>query len=292
MEGAMNRVLLGVAVILAIPGLASAKIFTLNCRLDHALWPEHDPKVVVAGEIGLSDKDGELRFSVHEVILGAKSYKGQTLRVPVRSFMWPSTLVSFEKGTFCILVLLPWNVNEGVEWGLYTVVPGRKKAYPPARDSRGASAVLAEELLAQLKSERSVKRQRVLLLQLAPVLAKDKAKAVEEHLKSPDPWVRRSALAAVTYATEDAKYLEALAKDVQAYFAQTKETEWVNGLEPGVRMRPKTLLLEHYFFLEKSTWTWGTRWDGQEAAKHLRILRAMFKIGVIEDWVRKRLTDE
>jgi hypothetical protein len=40
-------------------------------------------------------------------------------------------------------------------------------------------------------------------------------------------------------------------------------------------MRPKTLLLEHYFFLEKRTWTWGTRWDEQEAEKHLRILKEM-----------------
>lgn len=57
-------------------------------------------------------------------------------------------------------------------------------------------------------------------------------------------------------------------------------------------MHPKTLLLKHYFFLEKSTRTWGTRWDEREADKHLRILEGMLKTRVIEDWVRKQLMDE
>ena len=168
----MNRVLIVIAVILAVPGLASAKIYTPNSALDHALWPEHDPKVVVAGEIQPSDNDGELRFRVRGVILGAESYKGQSLRIPIGSFLWPNTLVSFEKGAFCILVLRPWKVNKGQEWYLDTVVPGRKKDYPRARDTLAARAVLAEEVLAQLKAEKSVARQRALLLQLAPVLAK------------------------------------------------------------------------------------------------------------------------
>jgi hypothetical protein len=274
------------------PGLASAKVSASNMRLDHALWPVHDPKVVVAGEISPGDKDEELRFRVEGVILGAESYKGQSLRIPVGSFLWPRTLVPREKGGFCILVLRPWNRNNGYEWYLYAVVPGRKKDYPRARDTLAARAVLAEELLAQLKAEKSAARQRVLLLQLAPILAKDKAEAVEGFLKSSDAWVRRSALAALVYATEQPKYLELMAKDVQAYFVQTKEKEWVDGLEGGVRMHPKTLLLEHYFFLRNRTWTWGTQWDEQEAEKHLHILDGMLKKGLIEDWVRKQLMNE
>ena len=57
-------------------------------------------------------------------------------------------------------------------------------------------------------------------------------------------------------------------------------------------MRPKSLLLEHYFFLEKSTWTWGVQWDEEEASKHLRILEGMLEKGVVEDGVRKQLTGE
>lgn len=287
----MSRVFLSFAVFLAVPALASAKIFFGNSRLDHALYPEHDPKVVVAGEIRPSNKVEELRFRIHGVILGAGSYKGKTLRMSIGSFAWPSTLVPFKKGAFCILVLRRWNLN-GYDWSLYTVVPARKKDYPRARDTLAARAVLAGELLAQLKVEKSTVRQRELLLQLAPVLAKEKAKPVEEFLKSPDAWVRRSALAALVYATEEAKYLEATANDVQDYFTRTKGKEWVKGLEEGLRMRPKTLLLKHYFFLEKSTWTWGTRWGEKEAAKHLRILKGMLKKGVIEDWVRKQLMDD
>jgi hypothetical protein len=285
----MIRVLLGVAIILAVPGPASAWIVTRNCPLHYALWPEHDPKLVVFGEIGPIDEDGVMRFRINRVILGAESYQRKTIKIPVNSFVWPETLVSsFREGTVCILVLRLWDGK----YHLYTVVPGRDREYPHAADTKEARGVLAEELLAQLKAEKSEARQRALLLQLAPVLAKDKAGAVEEFLKSTDPWVRRSALAALVYATEEAKHLEAAAKDVQNYFKEARGVEWVDGLEPGLRMHPKTLLLEHYFFLEKNTWTWGTRWDEGEAKKHLRILKGMFDKGVIKDWVRKQLVDE
>ena len=57
-------------------------------------------------------------------------------------------------------------------------------------------------------------------------------------------------------------------------------------------MHPKTLLLEHYFFLEKYTWTRGTCWDETEANKHLRILDGMFNAKVIDESVRKHLSGE
>jgi hypothetical protein len=288
----MARLLLGLAVSLAFPGLASAWIFTSNCRLDHALWPEHDPKLVVAGEIGLRDEAGSLRFRVAGVILGANSYWGKTLELPVKSFLWPETLVPCRKGTPCILVLQPSQGKHDKEYSLFTVVPGRKKAYPRARDTKAARGILAAELLAQLEAEKSKARQRELLLQVAPVLARDKVRVVEGFLKSPDPWVRRSALAALVYATEAPKYLEAAARDVQDYFAQSKGFKWVDGFQRGVRMRPSMLLLEHYFFLERSTWTGGTRWDEEEAKKHLRIVHAMLDKKFIGKWTRKQLLGE
>jgi hypothetical protein len=263
-----------------------------NSPLDHALYPEHDPKLVVAGVMGHSEKEGVICFQVKSVILGNNSFQGQSLKITARSFLWPTGLVSSEEGTSCILVLRPWDVKGDEEWYLYTVVPGRKKDYPRARDSLAARAVLADELLAQLETEKSKNRQRWLLQQLTPVLARENANAVKGFLKSRDPWVRRSALAALVYATEEGKYLEALARDVQSYFAKTKDVKWVDGLDPGVRMHPKTLLLEHYFFLDRTTWTWGTRWDEREADKHLRILNGMLDKGIIEEWVRKELVGE
>jgi hypothetical protein len=280
--------LVGIGIILALPGSAPARIFKQNCRLDHALWPGHDPKLVVAGKIDPGDEVGMIRFQVSGVILGEESYQGKTLKIPVNSFIWPKTLVPCRNGTACILVLRLWDGR----YYLYTVVPGRDREYPRATDTKDARAVLAEELLVQLKAEKSVARQRALLLQLAPILAKDKAEAVEGFLKSADAWVRRSALAALVYATEAPTFLEAIAKDVQDYFAQTKGAERVEGLEPGVRTSPKTLLLQHYFFLERRTWTWGTRWDEEEAEKHLRILKGMLGQKVIEEWVQKLLLDE
>jgi hypothetical protein len=288
----MSRILLAVALFLAVPCAAPAELYTTNSRLDHALWPEHDQKLVIAGEIGAIDGDGAFEFRIAGVILGADSFKGQTLKVPARSFLWPQALTPFEKGASCILVLRPWAEGQTVRYSICTVVPGRKRDYRKATGTVDARAALAEELLGQLKEEKSERRQRVLLLQLAPVLGKDKTDVVDGFVKSADPWVRRSALAALIYATEDPKYLEAAARDVQDYMTKTKETEWVASLEPGVKTPPRTLLLEHYFFLEPRTWTFGSRWDEKEADKHLRIWNGMLKTKVIDDDVRKRLVEK
>jgi hypothetical protein len=285
----MARIVLAVMLMLGLSSSALARIYYLNSRLDHALWPEHDPKLVVAGEILAGDKPGTIRLRVRGVILGAEFYKDKILDIPIGSFMWPEALVSSQKGTFCILVLLPSKEKQKEEYYLFTVVPGRKREYPRTADTKAARTILADELLAQLESEKSETRQRALLLQVAPILLKDKAAPVEKYLKSTDPWVRRSALSALVYATEDPKHLAALARDVQDFFSRTKRAEWVDGLEPGVKMSPKTLLLEHYFFLEKATWTWGTRWSEEEANKHLRILKGIQDEKVIEEWIQRRL---
>jgi hypothetical protein len=285
----MRRTLFAVSLLLTLAGPVPAEIHTVNSRLDHALWPEHDPKLVVAGEIGAADADGVFQFRVTSVILGADAYRGQTLTILANRFDWPQTLAPNEKGASCILVLRPWTEERAVKYYLYTVVPGRKRDYRKAAGTVDARTVLAEELLAQLKEEKAEKRQRVLLLQLAPVLSKDKADAVAGFLTSADPWVRRSALAALVYATEDPKHLESVAKDVQEYLTRMKTTEWVEGLEPNTQTSPRTLLLNHYFFLEPGTWTWGTRWDEKEADKHQRLWNAMLRCKVIDEDVRKRV---
>jgi hypothetical protein len=288
----MGRIILVVVLVLALSNPAVARIYHGNSRLDHALWPQHDPKLVVAGEIEPGDKPGTIRFQVGGVILGAESYKGKTLAVPVESFLWPKDLLSSQKETSCILVLRPALGEQGEGYTLYTVVPGRKKDYSRAADTKAARAILADELLAQLAAEKSEARQRALLLQVAPILLKDRAALVEKFAKSTEPWVRRSALSALVYATEDPKHIAALARDVQDFLSRQKGVEWVDGLEPGVSMRPKALLLKHYFFLEKSTWTWGTRWGEEEAEKHLRILKRIQEEKVLDDWVLKLLLAE
>ena len=131
----MPRALLLVAVVFAHPRTAFAEIYTTNSRLDHALWPEHDPKLVVAGEIGAVDGEGALQFRVTGVILGADAHRGQTLTIPAKSFLWPQTLVPLEKGTSCILVLRPWEENGAIRYHIYTVVPGRKRDYRTAASS-------------------------------------------------------------------------------------------------------------------------------------------------------------
>jgi hypothetical protein len=55
---------------------------------------------------------------------------------------------------------------------------------------------------------------------------------------------------------------------------------------------PPEDLFTYYFFLAKRSWTWGSRWNGDEARKHFRILNAMFDTGFITDAVKKVLNPE
>jgi hypothetical protein len=285
----MGRIVLFALLVTTFSSPAAADIWGFHPRLDHALWPDHDQKLVLAGEIFSVTSKREFRFRVAGVILGADSYRGRILTIGT-SVIWPETLTPFQKGTFCILLVRPSKGMLSEEYHLSAVVPGQVRDYPRAADCVEARAVLADELLAQLKAEKSVKRQRAMLLQLAPILVKDKAESVEGFLSSADPWVRRSALVALVYATEDSRFLEAAAKDVQTYFSETKEIEQVESFERGGRqVSPQSLLLEHYFFLAPRSWTWGSMWNEKEAEKHLRILDGMLKFKILDEGSQKRL---
>jgi hypothetical protein len=282
------------ALVIAFPASASADLSVGNGRLDHSLQPQFDPRLVVAGEVVSIAGKREFRFRVAGVILGAQSYRGRTLTIQT-AVRWPETLTPFQTGTFCLLVLGQPKRNPRDAPYLCAVVPGRAQEYPRAADHQEAKAILANELLAQLKGEMSERRQRLLLLQLAPILEKDNASAVEEFLTSADEWVRRAALAAVVYATEDQKHLEGMAKDVHEYFRQTQgidRVKTVDELNREVQTSPRTLLLEDYFFLERRTWTWGSMWNEREAEKHLRILNGMLKCEIMDEAARTWLLEK
>jgi hypothetical protein len=287
----MGRLILSAILVTTICSPATAEIWGFHPRIDHALWPDHDQKLVVAGEIVAVTSKREFRFQVADVILGADSYRGRTLTIRT-SVIWPEALTPFQKGTSCLLLIRPSKGRLIEEYHFSAVVPGQVQDYPAAADSLEARTVLADELLAQLMIEKSEKRQRALLLQLAPILSKDKAESVEGFLSSADPWVRRSALVALVYSTEDPRFLEAAAKDVQAYFDETKEVEEVESLKMGGwRVSPQSLLLEHYFFLARRSWTWGSMWNEMEAEKHLRIVDGMLKLKIFDEATRKRLLE-
>jgi hypothetical protein len=299
----MLRSSLALALVVTLTRPAAAYLMYGNHRLDHALWPDHEPKLVVAGEIRKLDlkkwpenvldgpgRDVTVHFKIESVILGPKNRQGQTLTLPATAFIWPDDLVPLREGTHCILVLRESSVARQEASSITAVVPGRKRQYQPAADSIAARQTLAEELLAQLAAEKSPRRQRALLVQLAPVLKKEQAKAIEEFAQSKEAWVRRAALACLIYAAEDPKHLKIAAQDVQDFFQEFKGKQFISDLgEPETRYAPTALLFDHYFFLEPRSWKWGSRWTEEEADKHLRILRAMLQFGIIDAAARKIL---
>ncbi|MCH8333657.1 hypothetical protein IIC65_06965 [Candidatus Sumerlaeota bacterium] len=77
------------------------------------------------------------------------------------------------------------------------------------------------------------------------------------------------------------------AEDVQRFLTTANGSDLIEG---GYIPYPN--FFDHYFFLEKRSWTWGSRWSEDEADKHLRILNAMFGTGIISDEVKKMLNPE
>ena len=247
-------------VVLMMAPLANADITVRNMRLDHALYPKHDPKLVVAGRVtafkvpaGAETKDVSIRiggiagmemtFHVDGVLFG--EFKGDTLDLSVSSFEWPTVLVPREAGAYCILVL---DQRADNTW-LCTVVPAKAGKFERAKDYAALRAMLADQILAQLAAEKNLVRQLYLIEQAGPILEKERAKDVEPFLESKDVWVRRAALGAVTWATMDPKRIEEMDRDLAAFLGGDLH-ELVRGIEPGIARAPLPLLMEAYFPLE------------------------------------------
>lgn len=272
---------------------AWARLTTDNMRLDHAIYPEHPPKLIIAGTIDAIHTDARwmepevtFRFLIQDVILGDKKYKGHELTIGASNLNWPNDLVPFKEATRCILVLGKWPGERSDRHYITAVVPASGKRLPMAKDGEEAKRILEGEILAELQSEKLPERQRALLQQLAPILTKKHASEVVPFTKSENVWVMRAALSALVYATEEEQYIKKMATDVREFFTNSPDT-----LKNRWSLHPYHFL-DYYFFLEQRSWTWGSMWNEAEAAKHLRILNAIFGTGIISDEVKKKLNPE
>jgi len=187
------------------------------------------------------------------------------------------------------------KADSSADFCVAAVVPGRNRTYPRAADLIAARGVLLDELLAQLPNEPSAIRQRLLLLQVAPILTQEKSGAVVSFVTNNDASLRRSAIAALVYATEKQEFLEAAATDIHDFFDRTlkaKPVDGVDNLGRKVQYHPRSLLLQDYFFLEPRTWKWGSMWNEREAEKHLRIMNGITEFKVIDEAAKKWLLGE
>jgi hypothetical protein len=269
----MHKQIAGIFISLMVSVNAFADISYKSFRLDHALYHSHPPKLVIAGEIKQIKKTGpytrekELSFEVERVILGDQSLAHTEVFVQIGAFEWPEVLATLSVGAYCILVL--------DNRFLYSVVPSSRGRTRTATDQADALHVLEEELLHALESETSPNRQIAILLQLAPILHSENTAAVIPFVKVSDPWIRRAALAALIYATEQPDYIRLAAEDLKDFSADKS-----SNFEK---------LIEYYFFLESRSWRWGSRWDEEEAARHIRIWKAMLQTGEIPDEIAKAI---
>lgn len=273
----MRKPITCLAICLLVGTNAFAEISYGNQRLDHALYPKHSPKLVVAGEIkkikGRMYDDSELSFDIEEVILGAPALTHTRITVPTASFNWPEDLVPHAVGSFCILIL----DNKS----LVAVVPAAKGNYRVAANQVEALQTLEEVIINVLQSETSANRQKAILLQLAPILRRENVSSATPLLQAEDQWVRRAAVAALIYATEDYEYIRLAAADIKGFFADESVTKCLKQKQLALACEPAGKFMENYFFLERRSWKWGSRWNEEEAAKHLKIWKAILSTGEI-----------
>lgn len=290
----MKRLLFSVALLLSLASQSSAYRMTVNQRLDRAIYARHDPKLIVAGQIVKKDvetlpdrvvfrpADVSFRFKIASVILGEERYKGQTLTIPATSFMWPSDLAPFQKGTNCVLVLRTgWGQNRDGYY-LYSVVPVSTTALRTAKDGEEAKTILAEQILSVLKDERSAKRQRHLIQQVSPILPKDASDVLVPFLKSGDAWLRRAALAGLVYATKHPKYLTMAHQDIEQFIKATDPGSTVKGPDGRSGHAPYPLLFSHYFFLSVG---WS-REDDASSSAYLPLFRLVVQSKQVPEWTR------
>jgi hypothetical protein len=272
------------ALTLAAPS-ALARITVPNQRIDRALYPKHDPKLVVVGKIlkvtplqnnavdAVNTVDGrelsaDLTFQIDTVLFG--SYKEKNLTVHAGSFDWPAPLLEEKAGTYCILILRNFENAEYLE----TVIPAKPGDYKPAKDYAELIPVIGQQILAQLAEEKDPLRQWYLLRQIGPILNKEQVKTVEPFLDSKNEWVRRAALAAVTSATMDPKRIAEIQKDLTDFVAARKpevNKDLIYDLDPGVGYAPMPLFFGTYFFL-------AADWSAEEDALKVPLLPAFRQI--------------
>lgn len=273
----MRKLITCLAICLLVGTTAFAEISTGNQRLDHVLYVKHPPKLVIAGEIkeikGRMHSDRELSFDIEEVILGAPALARTTINVSTAAFNWPEDLVRHAVGSFCILII------DGKR--LAAIAPAAKGNLRVATNQLEAIQIVEEGIINVLQSETSVNRQKAILLQLAPILRQENSSSVAPLLKSDDQWVKRAALAALIYATEDYEYIRLAAEDIKELFTDESVARCLKLKQSAIECEPAGKFMKNYFFLNPGSWKWGSQWNEEEAAKHIKIWKAILSTGDI-----------
>ena len=254
---------------------------TRNSRLDYALHNPADTSVV-AGHIASVGRFPHERwlhprpfvFTAEHVLLGDAKLEGRDIDFPAATIDWPSTLVPLLKGARCILVLRDKGRDDRGRYWIYTVVPRHGEEFRRAGSLQALKRVLVGEILAELREEKSVNRQRKLIVQASPIMTPEAAKDLVPFLKSRDEWLRRAAIAGLCHATKRKEYLKLAMEDMKRYFRTPPLDGKASGPEEFVGYRPWWYpFFRHYYFLSDG---WSKEEDASAPA-YLPLFRQAVK---------------
>jgi hypothetical protein len=268
-------------VISAIAISAWAHISVENEPVHHALYPQHANKSVVAaviaelrGQLATGDSTfvRTLVVQVDGLVLDRHWPDRRTAELGTYHLRWPLDLVAPRPGARLFLIVRSDFPEKG-ELYVSSILPRRGTNLPRVATEAEAQGIIAADLLTQVHSEESAKRLVALLNELAPILTSGDAEAVAPLLRHPDAAVRRSALAATLYATEDDAIAQAVARDLGSFFEKGAGRSCL--ADPEASCAGTRELFRAYFFLDPLARRWGSRWSEEEAIKDTRLFNSV-----------------
>jgi hypothetical protein len=282
-------------------GPAQAYLCYLNARLDHALYDEHRPKTVAYVYIEKKEVEqpadsmvfmGPIKsvayFRVKSVIMGTDSLQDQLLKIETTFFIWPEDLVDYAANNRCILILDRYAGEK--DYRIVSVVPAYHDHFIQTTTNTAVLKILEAEILESLQHEKNEVHQAAFIHQAGPVLSKENVKTVMPFLQSGNIWVRRSALAAAVYATENQGLLEILASDIEGFFSQyDNEKETIKNIEGTSGYAPYPYYLQYVFFIDSGSMRWGSRWDENEATRNQKLYHKLIGTGRISKKIQDRI---
>jgi hypothetical protein len=241
---------------------AQGRIFSENGRLDREL--RKSKLIVVAGVItptpNVEEKlvlDGggvSATLRVSHVLLGDPKLKGEDIVFQDQSFMWPHELVKYDPGAYCIVFLGRSDQPEKAKnpFWIRCVAPAADRDLPKTKDVDELRSLLVKQIVKEIKATKLPNRQRHLILQVASIMNAEESKDLLPFLDSKEDWLKRAALASLTYITREEKYIKLATKDVDEFLKNVNPDVGFKGLEEGVSIAPYPLFFLHYFFLRRA----------------------------------------
>ncbi len=186
--------------------------------------------------IGACKRD--ITFRVDGVLVGPPELKGELLLL--KNPVWNQQLVPIAMGECCVLFLRLIRRDSEKETGEEKIVLReihrvdgiapwggqelphfkQERLAPNAKEKKEIKKILLRECLASLQKAKDPRRQREIILAISSIASPQEAALFLPYLESDDEWLRRAALNALLFATQEERYVAAAAADLRSFFDQ------------------------------------------------------------------------